>query len=134
LVVAFSLTIRPLHFMVKPTVTAFFQEQDILLNRLNKSTGKYQVIADTFSVRQHAFMYRYKSNPNYTFTEYTTAKTNPLKTDFDTTYLLVNAALLQNPELAPAFKTKPDSIEILFPERKLLLENGKVQLFYLPKE
>jgi hypothetical protein len=130
LVIMFDLAIRPLHFMVKPTVTDYLVTQKLMTERLNHKTGRYQVFTNYYLAQQYSSFYGYQPNPNYEYLNYDVNR--QVSANADTAYLLVNQAMIQNPELA--LSVPVDSVYKLFPERKLLWQKGSVQLFMLPKE
>ncbi|MFC5270601.1 ArnT family glycosyltransferase [Adhaeribacter terreus] len=130
LAIMFSLAIRPLHFMVKPTVTDYFVTQKLMTERLNHKSGRYQVFTNEYLAQQHASFYGYKPNPHYEYLNYN--RTQHVSATADTAFLLMNHAMISNPELM--MHLKADSVYMLFPERKLLWQKGSVQLYMLPKK
>ncbi|MBK0404418.1 glycosyltransferase family 39 protein [Adhaeribacter sp. BT258] len=129
LVIMFSLAIRPLHFMVKPTGTDYFVTQELMTERLNHKAGRYQVFTNYYLAQQYCSFYGYQPNPNYEYLNYD--KTRQVSASADTAYLLVNQAMIRNPELM--LRLQADSVYKLFPKRELLWQKGNVQLFMLPK-
>ena len=130
LAIMLSLAIRPLHFMVKPTVTDYFVTQQLMTKRLNHKSGSYHVFTNEYLARQYGSFYGYKPNPNYRYEDYN--RNQQISATADTAYLLMNHAMIQNPELV--MRLPADSVYKLFPERKLLWQKGSVQLFMLPKK
>ncbi|WP_210463611.1 glycosyltransferase family 39 protein [Rufibacter roseolus] len=129
--VAGVLAIRPVYFMLKPTVSYYFEQKEIVDQHLNHPQGKYMVLMDSVMLDRYEYFYGFDVPRNYTFQGYTDpAALKPQSVD--TIFLLINNGVLEHPELM--IRQREKDILPLFPSVKLLDKKGKVKLFVLPKD
>ncbi|MFC6997512.1 ArnT family glycosyltransferase [Rufibacter roseus] len=130
-VVALAQAVRPAYFMLKPTVSYYFEQKNIVDQHLAHPEGNYTVYMDSTMLRRHPFFYGFKVPSNYTFKGYA-AFDHHLTAPTDTTFLLINNGVLEHPELMMQLREK--DILPFFPTAKLLDQKGKVKLYYLPQK
>jgi 4-amino-4-deoxy-L-arabinose transferase-like glycosyltransferase len=122
------LSLRPLHFMRKPSLMGF-QEQDKLVKKyLNEDTGKNLVIGDRWLEFISDFHYKFEANPHYQFRRFLTPAY--YKT-YDHIYLLLNRRSLSNPDMAKWQTVQETEIHSRFPDKKLVAQEGDVLLYQL---
>ncbi|RNI31318.1 glycosyltransferase family 39 protein [Rufibacter latericius] len=131
LAVAVVLCIRPVYFMLKPTVSYYFEQKSVVDQHLKHPTGRYVVLMDSVMLSRYEYFYGFDVPENYSFLKYASYP-NPTAQAADTTFLLINNGVLEHPELM--VKQREKDILPLFPSAQLLRQKGKVKLFYLPTD
>ncbi|KAA3439509.1 hypothetical protein [Rufibacter hautae] len=129
--VAAALAIRPVYFMLKPTVSYYFEQKSIVDQHLKHPKGNYVVLIDSVMLSRYKYFYGFDVPNNYSFRKYAAYPIQTSKS-VDTVYLLVNNGVLEHPELM--IKQREKDILPLFPSAKFLDQKGKVKLFMLPKD
>ncbi|WP_169788153.1 glycosyltransferase family 39 protein [Rufibacter tibetensis] len=131
LAVAAVLCIRPVYFMIKPTVSYYFEQKALVDQHLNHENGRHVVLMDSFLLEKFDFFYGFQVPKNYTFQEYS-AYLKSAHPATDSVFLLINNGVLEHPELMLTLREK--DILPLFPSAQLINQKGKVKLFMLPKD
>lgn len=130
LAVAAVLCIRPVYFILKPTVSYYFEQKEIVDRHLSHSKGQYVVLMDSTMLRRYPFFYGFEPPANYSFTSYA-ASDSALAVKPDTVFLLLNNGVLEHPELMISLREK--DILPQFPTAQLLDQKGKVKLYFIPQ-
>jgi hypothetical protein len=131
LAVAAVLCIRPTYFILKPTVSYYFEQKQIVDQHLHHPKGQYVVLMDSIMLGRHPYFYGFDVPKNYSFQKYA-AYPNNKSAAADTVFLLINNGVLEHPELM--MKEREKDILPLFPSAELRNQKGKVKLFVLPKD
>lgn len=128
-VLIITLSLRPLHFMYKPSLMSFQEEHKIVKNYLNQESGKNLVIGDRWQNFMYDFHYQFEPNPHYTYKMFNEAGTD--FSAYNRVYLLVNRSNISNPDMASWQLVKDPEINTLFPQKKLITREGNVLLYQL---
>lgn len=127
-VVAAASAIRPVYFMLKPTVSSFFEQEEIIFRHLNQPDANAVVYTDFRTAGGIDFFYYFRPNPHYSYKPYEEAAPTDAAR-FSKRYLLINRGVLYHPELLMNI----NETELLqqFPEHKLVEQVGHVFLYEL---
>ncbi|AMM50296.1 hypothetical protein TH61_02620 [Rufibacter sp. DG15C] len=128
--VALVSAIRPVYFILKPTVSYYFEQKKIIDQHLRHATGTHVVLMDSTMLWGYEYFYGYQVPKNYTFKRYEFYSAQDQQAD--TVFLLINNGVLEHPELMMTLREQ--DILPKFPTAKLLAQEKKVKLFYLPKD
>jgi hypothetical protein len=122
------LLLRPLHFMRKPSVSGHFP-QDRLIRQYLRAPGPGVVFVDDYLIGNYDFYYGYRVPPGLRVRRYWARDSVQLPTN-GRAWLLLNRATLSNPELTrKLLRYSPDSVLSWFPRRRLLAQDGPVELY-----
>ncbi|WP_146896710.1 hypothetical protein [Adhaeribacter aerolatus] len=124
------LCIRPVYFIRKPSVSSFFEQERVIRKHLQHKEGAYLVITDWVLTLANPFFYDFTPPGNYTFVRFN-HKINLKTIQADTVYLLINNSTLTNPEHGISIREK--DILPSYPNAQLLMQEGKVKLFRIPR-
>jgi hypothetical protein len=125
---AAALLVRPVHFMRKPTVSSHFAQNRILQAHL-QAPARGVVFVDEFLLRTHDFYYSFQVPPGLRFRSYLSRDSVRLLPG-EKVWLLLNRSTLTNEELTrKLIRYSPDSVTTWFPQRKLVAQDGKVELY-----
>ncbi|WP_026462904.1 hypothetical protein [Adhaeribacter aquaticus] len=124
------LSIRPMYFIWKPTVSNYFEQERIIQKHLNHKTGTYLVITDWVLTLANPFFYGFNPPSNYSFVRFD-ENLNLKNRQADTIFLLINNGTLTNPEHGISIREK--DILMRYPTAQLLMKEGKVKLFIVFK-
>ncbi|GAA4314276.1 hypothetical protein [Nibribacter koreensis] len=128
--VALATSIRPVYFMLKPTVSYYFEQKRIIDKHLRHPVGKHVVLMDSTMHWGYEYFYGYQVPKNYTFKRYEQYTVQDQQAD--TVFLLINNGVLEHPELMMTLRE--EDILPQFPTATLIAQEKKVKLFYLPKD
>ena len=129
-VCAMILSIRPVYFIWKPTVSNYFEQYQIIQKHLRHKEGTYVVVTDWVLARTNPFAYSFSPPSNYLFIPFDhTEDVSTLQAD--TVYLLINNGTLKNPEHNISIREK--DILPRYTGAQLLMQQGQAKLFALPK-
>jgi hypothetical protein len=131
LVLIAALSLRPLHFMRKPSLMSFREQEKIIEKYLNKQEGKYLVLSDPWLSRTFDFAYDFELNPHYTYHPFNTVV--PDLKNYTEVYLLINQSNLSNPDMAKLQTVQKPELQQLYPQRELVAKEGEVYLYKIPK-
>lgn len=126
------LSLRPLHFMRKPSLMGFQEQNALIKTHLNQTTGNYLVIGDPWLEFMHDFHYDFQPNPHYKYRSY--GDTIPEISTYQETFILVNRAGLSNPDMAKMQVIQEPEIDRFYPAKELVAEKGPVRLYKLKKD
>ncbi|MCB2410254.1 hypothetical protein [Hymenobacter lucidus] len=128
LALAAVLSIRPLYFMRKPSVSAHFEQQQIIRQQL-QAPRRGVVFVDDFLIGNYDFYYGYQVPPGLRFRRYSAADSVPLGPG-EKAWLLVNGRTLTNPELTrKLIRYSEADVLARFPERRPVAQAGDVRLY-----
>ncbi|WP_375435824.1 ArnT family glycosyltransferase [uncultured Hymenobacter sp.] len=128
LALAAALLVRPVHFMRKPTVSSHFAQNRVLQAQLQAAT-RGVVFVDEFLLRTHDFYYSFRVPPGLRFRSYL-SRDSVRVLPGEKVWLLLNRSTLTNEELTrKLIRYSPDSVTTWFPQRKLVAQDGKVELY-----
>lgn len=129
LVLAVALSIRPLYFMRKPSVSAHFAQDRLVQQQLAAPVSGGVVFVDDYLIGNYDFYYRYQLPPNLRYRRYW-ARDSVQLAPGQQAWLLLNRATLSNDELTrKLIRYSPDSVLSWFPRRRLLAQDGQVELY-----
>lgn len=122
------LALRPLYLLSKPSVSGHFP-QDRLLSGHLQPPRRGVVFVDDYLIGNYDFYYGFRVPPGLRFRRYW-ARDSVRLPPGDTAWLLLNRATLSNPELTrKLLRYSPDSVLTWYPRRRLLVEDGPVELY-----
>ncbi|HEX8426078.1 ArnT family glycosyltransferase [Hymenobacter sp.] len=125
---AAALLVRPLYFMRKPTVSSHFAQSRVVQAHLQAPT-RGVVFVDEFLLRTHDFYYGFQVPPGLRFRSYLSRDSVRLEPG-EKVWLLLNRSTLTNEELTrQLIRYSPNSVLAWFPRRKLVAQDGKVELY-----
>ncbi|UOQ70586.1 ArnT family glycosyltransferase [Hymenobacter cellulosilyticus] len=127
-VLAVALSIRPVYFMTKPSVSAHFAQQRLISRQL-ASPARGVVFVDDFLVGNYDFYYGFRVPAGLHFRRYVAADSVQVGPG-EKAWLLVNGRTLRNPELTRKL-IRYSEAEVLarFPRRRLLAQDQDVRLY-----
>ncbi|UOG76906.1 glycosyltransferase family 39 protein [Hymenobacter tibetensis] len=129
---AAALLLRPLYFMGKPTVSSHFAQSRVLQTYL-AAPARGVVYVDEFLLRNHDFHYGFHVPPTLRFRSYL-SRDSVRQRPGEKVWLLLNRSTLTNEELTRRLiRYSPDSVLAWFPHRKLVAQDGKVELYEVGK-
>ncbi|HSI91627.1 MAG TPA: hypothetical protein VK927_10955, partial [Adhaeribacter sp.] len=133
LVLIVAQAVRPIHFMLKPSVSGFFPQEEVIKEFLNQPHQKAVLFTDGWLEQSAPYYFHFKPNPNVEFRNYLAAD-SVKEEDYRDRFLLVNTKTLVNPDLQyyppkPRYNLPEAEIFRLFPNRELVAENGPVKLY-----
>ncbi|KAA9340750.1 ArnT family glycosyltransferase [Adhaeribacter soli] len=128
-----ALVLRPLHFILKPSVSGFFEQEKIVKNFLKTAPANSILFTDGWFEKSAAYYFNFEPQQkvrvlNYEdFNGVNSSSEQPV-------FLLVNAKTITNPDWQfnppqPRFNLPEAAIYKRFPNRKLVTENGPVKLY-----
>lgn len=123
------LSLRPLHFMRKPSLMGFQEQNEIIQSYLQVRKGNTLVITDPWLSFMHDFHYEFQPNPEIQYRAFN--DTIPDFQNFKQVYLLVNRAALTNPDMIKMQTVQEPEIYQRYPERKIVAEKKQVVLYQL---
>jgi hypothetical protein len=130
LALALALSIRPVYFMQKPSVSAYAAQQRVLRQQLARP-ARGVVFVDDFLIGNYDFYYGYQVPPGLRFRRYTASDSVHLAPG-EHAWLLVNRATLTNPELTrKLIRYSEADVLARFPTRRAVAQEGKVQLYQI---
>ncbi|GGK64580.1 hypothetical protein GCM10011405_10680 [Rufibacter glacialis] len=129
LAVAAVLCIRPVYFILKPTVSYYFEQKEMVDQHLRHGHGKYVVLMDSTLLGKFDYFYGFEVPQNYSFLEYASYP-GLAAHSVDSVFLLINNGVLENHELM--IKLREKDILPRFPSPRLIDQKGKVKLFLVP--
>ena len=132
-ILTFALALRPLHFMLKPTVSSFFEQEQIAEDYFQNPEIKTAVFADGWFQKSAEYYFKFEPHLQVKILNYDDVGKAGLQ-EFEKIYLLVNKSTLTNPDLqfkkpVPGFTITEAEIYSRFPNRKLVATKGKVLLY-----
>jgi len=127
-VLAALLLVRPLHFMRKPTVSSHFAQARVLREHL-QAPARGVVFTDDFLLRNHDFYYGFQVPASLRFERF--ARRDSVRiAPSEQAWLLLNRGTLTNEELTRLLiRYSADSMLTWFPQRRLIAQDGKVELY-----
>lgn len=128
LVLAGTLAIRPLYFMQKPSVSAHFAQERVIRTHL-QAPARGTVLVDDYLIGNYDFYYGFHPPAGLHYRRYW-ARDSVRQAPGQRTWLLLNRATLSNDELTrKLIRYSPDSVLSWFPRRRLLAQDGRVELY-----
>ncbi|WP_167856292.1 ArnT family glycosyltransferase [Hymenobacter metallicola] len=128
LALAAMLSIRPVYFMRKPSVSGHAAQQQVLAQHL-RAPARGVVFVDDFLIGNYDFYYGYQVPPGLQFRRYAAAD-SVRRRPGEKAWLLVNASTLTNPELTrKLIRYSRADVLARFPRRRLVKQVGTVQLY-----
>lgn len=125
---AACLAIRPVYFMLKPSVSSHFAQDRILQHHL-RAPAQGVVLVDDYLISNYDFYYGFQVPPGLQFRRYWARDSVRLQPG-QHAWLLLNRSTLTNDELTrKLIRYSPDSVLSWYPQRRLVAEDGKVSLF-----
>lgn len=122
------LMLRPLHFIRKPSVSGHFPQARIIGGQL-QPPRRGVVFVDDYLIGNYDFYYSFRVPPGLRFRRYW-ARDSVRLAPGETAWLLLNRATLSNPELTrKLLRYSPDSALSWYPQRRLLTQDGPVELY-----
>jgi len=129
LVLAAALSIRPVYFMRKPSVSAHFAQNHIIQQHLNTPASNGVVLVDDYLIGNYDFYYGYELPPRLRYRRYW-ARDSVRLVPGQTAWLLLNRATLSNDELTrKLIRYSPDSVLSWYPQRQLVAQDDRVELY-----
>ncbi|WP_246008897.1 ArnT family glycosyltransferase [Hymenobacter metallilatus] len=128
LVLALALAIRPVYFMRKPSVSEHFAQERIVRQHLS-GLGRGTVLVDDYLIGNYDFLYGFRVPPGLQYRRYW-ARDSVRLAPAEHAWLLLNRATLSNDELTrKLIRYSPDSVLNWYPRRRLLAQDGRVELY-----
>jgi hypothetical protein len=130
LAVGLTTAIRPAYFMTKPSVSAHFEQDQVIRDHL-QAPARGVVFVDDYLIGNYDFYYGYKMPPGLVFRRYA-ARDSVRLAPGQQAWLLLNRSTLTNDELTRKL-IRYSAPEVLahFPRRQLVTEIGNVSLYKL---
>ncbi|WP_167851914.1 glycosyltransferase family 39 protein [Hymenobacter elongatus] len=123
-----ALSIRPLYFMQKPSVSAHRAQQQLMRERL-QAPARGVVFVDDFLIGNYDFYYGFQVPPDLRFRRFAAADSVRLAPG-EKAWLLLNRSTLTNPELTrKLIRYQEPEVLARFPERRSVAQAGTVELF-----
>ncbi len=129
LVLTAVLVLRPLHFMRKPSMMGFQEQNAVIKNHLTGLKGNTLVISDPWLKFMHDFHYDFKPSQQIHFQAYN--DTIPAQQNYRQVFLLVNRAALSHPDMVKMQVVQEPEINQLFPQKTLIEQKGQVLLYQI---
>jgi hypothetical protein len=130
--VAAVLLTRPIYIMRKPSVSGHFA-QDRIIRRYLQAPRSGVVFIDDYLIDNYDFYYSYNVPRSLHFRRYW-ARDSVQLAPGQQAYLLLNRATLTNPELTrQLLRYSADSALSWYPQRRLLTQDGPVELYDVSK-
>ncbi|WP_170172535.1 ArnT family glycosyltransferase [Hymenobacter rigui] len=128
LVLAGVLTIRPVYFMRKPSVSAHFEQDRVIRQHLSGPAGG-TVLVDDYLIGNYDFYYGFRVPAGLQYRRYW-ARDSVQLAPKEHAWLLLNRATLSNDELTrKLIRYSPDSVLSWYPRRRLVAQDGRVELY-----
>lgn len=125
------LALRPAHFMRKPSVSGHFPQARVIDGQL-QPPRRGVVFVDDYLIGNYDFYYGFRVPPGLRFRRYW-ARDSVRLAPGEMAWLLLNRATLSNPELTrKLLRYSPDSVLRWYPQRRLLTQDGPVELYEVP--
>ena len=122
------LTLRPAHFIRKPSVSGHFPQARLIGAQL-QPPRRGVVFVDDYLIGNYDFYYGFRVPPGLRFRRYW-ARDSVRLAPGEGAWLLLNRATLSNPELTrKLLRYSPDSALSWYPRRRLLAQDGPVELY-----
>lgn len=129
LVLATALSIRPIYFMRKPSVSAHFAQNHVIQQCLNSPASNGVVFVDDYLIGNYDFYYGYQLPRRLRYRRYW-ARDSVRLAPGQTAWLLLNRATLSNDELTrKLIRYSPDSVLSWYPQRQLIAQTDRVELY-----
>ena len=129
LVLAGTLSIRPIYFMRKPTVSSHFAQDRLIRRYLTAPAPRGTVFVDDYLIGNYDFYYRYQVPAGLHYRRYW-ARDSVRQTPSQPAWLLLNRSTLTNDELTrKLIRYSPDSVLSWYPRRRLVAQDGQVDLY-----
>ncbi|UOR07286.1 hypothetical protein MUN82_09340 [Hymenobacter aerilatus] len=129
LVLAAALSIRPVYFMRKPSVSAHFAQDRLIRQQLAAPAGGGVVFVDDYLIGNYDFYHGYQLPQNLQYRRYW-ARDSVQLAPGQQAWLLLNRATLSNDELTRTLiRYSPDSVLSWYPHRHLIAQDGRVELY-----
>ena len=127
-----ALALRPLHFMLKPSVSGFFEQEEIVTNFLKTAPENSILFTDGWFEKSAAYYFGFEPRQNVRVLNF--EDFNAVNSSAEQFFLLVNSKTITNPDWQfnppqPRFNLPEAAIYKRFPNRKLVAENGPVKLY-----
>ncbi|MET4106212.1 hypothetical protein [Hymenobacter sp. UYP22] len=127
-VLALALAIRPVYFMRKPSVSEHFAQARLLRQHL-QGPARGTVLVDDYLIGNYDFMYGFRVPAGLQYRRYW-ARDSVRLAPTEHAWLLLNRATLSNDELTrKLIRYSPDSVLSWYPRRRLLAQDGRVELY-----
>ncbi|WP_460612093.1 ArnT family glycosyltransferase [Hymenobacter seoulensis] len=125
-----TLAIRPVYFMQKPSVSEHFAQNRIIRQHLF-GPAQGVVFVDDYLIGNYDFYYGFRVPPGLQYRRYWSRDSVQLGPQ-QQAWLLLNRATLSNDELTrKLIRYSPDSVLSWFPHRRLVAQDGRVELYQL---
>ncbi|MCA8830715.1 ArnT family glycosyltransferase [Hymenobacter pini] len=132
-VLALALAIRPVYFMRKPSVSEHFA-QDRTIRRHLQSPARGTVLVDDYLIGNYDFYYGFQMPAGLQYRRYW-ARDSVQSAPDEHAWLLLNRATLSNDELTrKLIRYSPDSVLSWYPRRRLVAQDGRVELYEVELE
>ncbi|GAB3825028.1 hypothetical protein [Hymenobacter jeollabukensis] len=124
------LALRPAYLLLKPSVSGHFPQARVIEKAL-QPPRRGVVFVDDYLIGNYDFYYRFRMPAGLRFRRYW-ARDSVQLAPGETAWLLLNHATLRNPELTrKLLRYSPDSVLSWYPRRRLLLQDGPVELYQI---
>ncbi|WP_187632127.1 ArnT family glycosyltransferase [Hymenobacter lutimineralis] len=122
------LVVRPAYIMLKPTNSAHFAQQRLIQHHLQGKPGGV-VLVDDYLIGNYDFFYDFRVPTTLSYRRYWARDSVQLGPG-QHAWLLLNRSILSNDELTrKLIRYSPDSVLSWFPRRRLLAQDGTVELY-----
>ncbi|MCC3156879.1 hypothetical protein LJ737_06505 [Hymenobacter sp. 15J16-1T3B] len=124
------LALRPGYLLLKPSVSGHFPQARLISSQL-QPPRRGVVFVDDYLIGNYDFYYGFRVPPGLRFRRYW-ARDSVRLAPGEGTWLLLNRATLSNPELTrKLLRYSPDSVLRWYPRRRLLAQDGPVELYQI---